>query len=55
MRTLLDVCLIGMSMLAVFFLRRRRLSFQAYISWGLIALLLPVIGPFLIILTRPGD
>jgi len=40
--------------LAAFFLRTRRLPFSAYMLWGLLALLLPLLGPFLVILSNPG-
>ncbi len=55
MRVLMVLCLLGMTLLAIFFLRRRGLSFTAYLSWGLLAILLPVVGPFLVILRRPGQ
>ncbi|MEJ2706745.1 MAG: hypothetical protein P8074_03930 [Anaerolineales bacterium] len=55
MRTLLFVCMIGMAILAAVYLSRRRLSFYDYLAWGLLAILVPVIGPFLVILSRPGE
>jgi len=55
MRTLILVCLFGMALLAVMFLRGRRLSFTAYLRWGLVILLVPLLGPFLVILLHPGD
>jgi energy-converting hydrogenase Eha subunit H len=54
MRLFLFLCLLGMPLLAAMFLRRRRLSLSAYFGWGLLILLVPLIGPFLVILTRPG-
>jgi hypothetical protein len=39
---------------AVFYLRTRRLSLQEYTIWGMMAILLPVVGPFLVIWMRPG-
>ncbi len=55
MRLFLFFCLLGMPLLAALFLRRRRLSLTAYFGWGLLILLVPLIGPFLVILTRPGS
>lgn len=43
-----------MVLLAVFYLRRRELSWWAYLAWGLVALLIPILGPFLVIASRPG-
>jgi hypothetical protein len=54
MRILIVVCLIGMVLLAVFFLRTRRMTLSSYIAWGLLALLVPFLGPFLVILSHPG-
>ena len=55
MRILILICLIGMVLLAVFYLRTRRMSLRSYITWGLLALLVPFLGPFLVILSRPGE
>jgi hypothetical protein len=52
---LIVVCLIGMVLLAVFFLRTRRMTLYSYIAWGLLALLVPFLGPFLVILSHPGE
>ncbi len=54
LRLLLAVSLIAMYVLAMLYLRRRRLSLGAYLFWGLFALSIPALGPFLVILTRPG-
>ena len=54
-RILLVGCLFFMTFLAVLFLRQRRLSWKAYFAWGLLAVLLPAIGPFLVILAHPGQ
>jgi hypothetical protein len=54
MRLLLCVCLIGIAMLAAFFLRGRSLSLPAYLGWGALIILLPLIGPFLVVLIQPG-
>jgi uncharacterized membrane protein len=55
MRLLLALCLLGMALLAAFYLRGRKLTFGAYLGWGLLLLLAPLIGPFLVILARPGQ
>ena len=54
MRLFLVLCLLGMSLLAVLYLRRRELSFEAYLGWGTLAILVPILGPFLVILSKPG-
>ena len=55
MRALLFASLLGMALLAGFFLRQRRMSLQGYLRCGLLIALIPLIGPFLVILARPGD
>lgn len=55
MHLLIIICLVGMALLAVFFLRTRRMTLSSYIAWGLLALLLPLLGPFLVILSQPGE
>jgi hypothetical protein len=54
-RTILLVDIVVMALLALFYLRQRRLSFAGYFGWGLLALLIPVIGPFVVIAKRPGE
>ena len=54
MRLLLLLCWTGMSALGVFFLRSRRLDFYGYLGWGIFTILVPLLGPFLAILLRPG-
>jgi len=54
MRAFLMICLFGMALLAAFYLRRRSLTLIEYISWGMLLILLPLIGPFLVIMLRPG-
>jgi len=54
LRLLLAVSLIAMYVLAMLYLRRRRLGLGAYLAWGLVALSIPALGPFLVILSRPG-
>jgi hypothetical protein len=54
MRVLLVICLLGMTLLGGLFLRRRDLSLPEYISWGLLLVFIPLLGPFLVILSQPG-
>jgi hypothetical protein len=54
MRLLLLLSLIGVGVIAALFLRQRRLSFAAYIGWGFVILFLPLVGPFIVLLTGPG-
>jgi pilus assembly protein TadC len=49
LRLLLAVTLIAMVVLAVFYLRRPPITFSQYMLWGLFALLVPALGPFLVI------
>jgi hypothetical protein len=53
-RTILLVDIVAMALLALFYLRQRRMSWTSYCCWGLLALALPVLGPFLVIANRPG-
>jgi hypothetical protein len=54
LRALLIICLIAMYVLSMFYLRRRPLTFGQFAAWGLFALLVPLLGPFLVILSKPG-
>ena len=54
MRFLLLVCMLTMVILAVFYLSRRKLTHLAYVLWGLVAILIPIIGPFMLIWMKPG-
>ena len=54
-RTVLVVDIIAMALLAVFYLRQRRMSWAAYCWWSMMALALPILGPFLVISNRPGE
>lgn len=53
-RILLYLTLLGMALIAGMYLRTRSLSPSAYFGYGLVILLLPLLGPFLVILSRPG-
>jgi hypothetical protein len=53
-RLLLVGCLLGLYVLAMFNLRRRSLTLAQIAAWGLLALLIPALGPFLVIVSRPS-
>jgi membrane-bound metal-dependent hydrolase YbcI (DUF457 family) len=53
-KSILEVFLVTMATLALLYLRTRRLSFASYALWGLLAIMLPALGPFLVIAARPG-
>jgi hypothetical protein len=55
MRLLLVICLLGMALLAVLSLRQRKMPVAATIAWGLVAILLPLVGPFIVLLVHPGE
>lgn len=54
MRAFLIISLFGMALLAAFYLRRRSLTLIEYLCWGMLLILLPLLGPFLVIMLRPG-
>lgn len=54
-RVLLILDIVGMGLLAMFYLRRRVLGWGFYLAWGIFAVLIPVFGPFLVIALRPGS
>ena len=54
MRAFLVAGLMAMALLALVYLRQRRLSISEYLLWGLLAVLVPLLGPFLVIWSRPG-
>lgn len=55
LRALLYVVLFGMLLIAVLYLRQRKLSKVAYVLWGILALIVPVVGPYIVIASRPGE
>ncbi len=55
LRVMLVVCIVGMATLAMVYLAQRRLAWHQYLGWGLVALIFPVLGPFLVIANRPGE
>jgi hypothetical protein len=52
---LLLIMEIGMLLMAAFYLRRRRMGWLDYLAWGIVAVALPVLGPFLVIAFHPGE
>ena len=54
-RILLMVDMVAMALLALVYLRQRRMRWPAYCCWGLLAVGVPVLGPFLVIANRPGE
>lgn len=55
MRIGLFLCLLGMAVISALYLRQRRLSISAYFGWGLLIILVPLVGPFVVILAHPGE
>ena len=49
------LCLVGEAVLAVMYLRSRKLSLPAYLGWGVVIVFVPLLGPFLAIACRPGE
>jgi hypothetical protein len=54
MRLILAAGLLGMALLAALYLRKRALTFAQYLAWGVLLILVPLFGPFLVIYLRPG-
>lgn len=54
-RTILLVDIVAMALLAMLYLRQRRMRWTALLGWGLLALCVPVLGPFLVLSNRPGE
>lgn len=55
LRTLLVIDIAAMALLALIYLRQRKLSWSGYCCWGLLAVGIPILGPFLLIANRPGE
>lgn len=53
-RAFLVIGILGMAALAALYLRRRELTITEYLGWGLLIVLLPLLGPFLVIFYQPG-
>lgn len=54
-RIILLVDIAAMALLSIFYLRQRRLDWVSFFCWGLVALFVPVLGPFIVIANRPGE
>jgi hypothetical protein len=54
-RILLVIDLLALLALCGFYLRTRRLPPAGYLFYGLLALVIPILGPFLVIALRPGE
>lgn len=54
LRMLLVITAAAMALLALYYLRQRKMKGWAYLAWGLLAVLVPLLGPFLVIALRPG-
>jgi hypothetical protein len=54
LRMLLLAVMLAMALLALVYLQGRRLALWQQVGWGLLILLLPLLGPFLAIWARPG-
>ena len=55
LRLLLGFFLVAIFLVAISYLRRRKMSKLGVAFWGMIALLLPAFGPFFVIAYRPGE
>jgi hypothetical protein len=55
MRLLLLACLIGMALLAGGYLRRRQLTMFELLWCGALIILVPLLGPYLVMLMQPGE
>lgn len=54
LRVLILLDIVAMALFAILYLRQRPLSWIAFLGWGLLAVLVPILGPFLVIVCRPG-
>lgn len=54
-RVMLVADIVVMAIFALVYLRQRRMGWMGYLFWGLLAVGLPVIGPFVVIARRPGE
>jgi hypothetical protein len=54
-RTMLIVDMVALVLLALIYIRQRKMSIVEYCCWSLLAIILPVIGPFIVIANRPGQ
>ncbi len=54
LRYMLFATILILAVLALVYLRRRQMDWQTALAWVLLALLVPVLGPILVIRMRPG-
>lgn len=54
LRILLLATIVTLAVMALLYLRRRKMDWQTGLAWVLLALLVPVLGPILVISMRPG-
>ncbi len=54
LRLMILGCILSLNILAALFLRGRKLSLWEYTGWGIVAMILPIIGPFIVIWVQPG-
>ena len=54
-RTMLIIDMIAMALLALIYLRQRKMSWIGYCCWGIVTVAVPFLGPFLLIANRPGE
>lgn len=52
---LLIIDIIVLAFFALFYLAQRRMHWFMYIGWALVAIIIPVLGPFLVISNHPGE
>ena len=54
-RTILLIDIVAMALLSLAYLRQRQMSWASFYCWCLVAVGIPVLGPFLVIANRPGE
>ncbi len=54
LRALLLFTVLALAAMALVYLSRRRLDWPYNLAWSLLAVLLPILGPILVISLRPG-
>jgi hypothetical protein len=54
LRLLIGLTLVGMALLGGLYLRGRTMSRWEWVGWILLLLFVPLLGPFLVILSGPG-
>lgn len=53
-RLMLGITLMLLALLAIFYLRQRSMAWWEYLLWGMVAVFIPLIGPFVVMIIRPG-